>query len=289
MESQGRRSSSSCPGALLSQRPVRRDPQPDLPPGRGPGGRRDDHARRPQGDPDEFARAIFGPERETRFRPGFFPFTEPSVEVDVSCFRCGGSGELADGSRDPLCKGTGWIEILGSGMVDPNVFGFVRAGLRPGARAGLRVRHGDRADRDAQARRPRPAQVLRERRTRPGAVPMRVPYSWLHEYCDPGLSPQSSAERLPCARPRSSGSHHVGAPSADGVRRRPGDLRRAASRRRPARVCEVETGEGNRTIVCGAPNVAAGQAVARGAPRRDDAGRREAGAGEAPRRRRPTG
>ncbi|MGH2962568.1 MAG: phenylalanine--tRNA ligase subunit alpha [Solirubrobacterales bacterium] len=79
-----------------------------------------------KGTLDELARAIFGPERETRFRPGFFPFTEPSVEVDVSCFRCGGSGELDDGSRDPLCKGTGWIEILGSGMVDPNVFGFVR-------------------------------------------------------------------------------------------------------------------------------------------------------------------
>jgi phenylalanyl-tRNA synthetase alpha chain len=78
-----------------------------------------------KGTLDEFARAIFGPERETRFRPGFFPFTEPSVEVDVSCFACGGSGELDDGGRDPLCKGTGWIEILGSGMVDPNVFGFV--------------------------------------------------------------------------------------------------------------------------------------------------------------------
>ena len=79
-----------------------------------------------KGTLDELARAIFGPQRETRFRPGFFPFTEPSVEVDVSCFRCGGSGKLADGSRDPLCKGIGWIEILGAGMVDPNVFGFVR-------------------------------------------------------------------------------------------------------------------------------------------------------------------
>jgi phenylalanyl-tRNA synthetase alpha chain len=78
-----------------------------------------------KGTLDEFARAIFGPERETRFRPDFFPFTEPSVQVDVSCFRCGGTGELPDGSRDPLCKGTGWIEILGAGMVDPNVFGFV--------------------------------------------------------------------------------------------------------------------------------------------------------------------
>ncbi len=80
-----------------------------------------------KGTLDELARALFGPERSTRFRPGFFPFTEPSVEVDVSCFRCGGSGELSDGTRDSVCKGTGWIEILGSGMVDPNVFGFVRA------------------------------------------------------------------------------------------------------------------------------------------------------------------
>jgi phenylalanyl-tRNA synthetase alpha chain len=71
-----------------------------------------------------FARAIFGPDREVRLRPHFFPFTEPSVEVDVSCFNCNG-GMLRDGSRCPLCKGSGWIEILGSGMVDPNVFAHV--------------------------------------------------------------------------------------------------------------------------------------------------------------------
>ena len=53
-------------------------------------------------------------DREIRFRPSFFPFTEPSLEVDVSCFKCGGSG-------CSICKGTGWIEILGSGMVHPNV------------------------------------------------------------------------------------------------------------------------------------------------------------------------
>ncbi len=72
-----------------------------------------------------FARAIFGEEREVRLRPHFFPFTEPSVEVDVSCFNCIG-GVTADGLRCPLCKGEGWIEILGSGMVDPNVFEHVR-------------------------------------------------------------------------------------------------------------------------------------------------------------------
>jgi phenylalanyl-tRNA synthetase alpha chain len=72
-----------------------------------------------------FARAIFGDEREVRLRPHFFPFTEPSVEVDVSCFNCT-EGHLRDGSRCPLCKGTAWLEILGSGMVDPNVFEYVR-------------------------------------------------------------------------------------------------------------------------------------------------------------------
>ncbi len=72
-------------------------------------------------------RELFGPEREIRMRPHFFPFTEPSVEVDVSCFQCGGSGELAGGERCNLCKGQGWIEILGAGMVDPNVLGFVEA------------------------------------------------------------------------------------------------------------------------------------------------------------------
>jgi phenylalanyl-tRNA synthetase alpha chain len=69
--------------------------------------------------------AIFGDEREVRLRPHFFPFTEPSVEVDVSCFQCGGSGALPGGERCNLCKGQGWIEILGAGMVDPNVLGFV--------------------------------------------------------------------------------------------------------------------------------------------------------------------
>jgi len=67
-----------------------------------------------------FARAIFGPDREVRLRPHFFPFTEPSVEVDVSCFMAHRSGR-----RCRVCKDTGWVEILGSGMVDPNVFGHV--------------------------------------------------------------------------------------------------------------------------------------------------------------------
>jgi phenylalanyl-tRNA synthetase alpha chain len=72
-----------------------------------------------------WARATFGAEREVRMRPHFFPFTEPSVEVDVSCFNCK-QGVTADGRRCPICKGEAWLEILGAGMVDPNVFEYVR-------------------------------------------------------------------------------------------------------------------------------------------------------------------
>ena len=61
-----------------------------------------------------FMKKMFGDDREIRFRPSYFPFTEPSVEVDVSCFKCGGKGCA-------LCKGNGWIEVLGAGMVHPNV------------------------------------------------------------------------------------------------------------------------------------------------------------------------
>src|SRR6201990_706749 len=71
-----------------------------------------------------FARAIFGDDRNVRLRPHFFPFTEPSVELDAGGFSCK-QGFLRDGSRCPLCKGTAWIEILGSGMVDPNLYGYV--------------------------------------------------------------------------------------------------------------------------------------------------------------------
>lgn len=68
-----------------------------------------------------FARAEFGADTKIRFRPSFFPFTEPSAEVDISCVLCGGKGQR-DGAPCRVCKGTGWLEILGSGMVDPNVF-----------------------------------------------------------------------------------------------------------------------------------------------------------------------
>ncbi|HZT58711.1 MAG TPA: phenylalanine--tRNA ligase subunit alpha [Pyrinomonadaceae bacterium] len=67
-----------------------------------------------KGTLSEFVRRMFGPATRTRFRPSYFPFTEPSMEADYSCFKCGG-----EGCR--LCKGSGWIELGGSGMVHPNV------------------------------------------------------------------------------------------------------------------------------------------------------------------------
>jgi phenylalanyl-tRNA synthetase alpha chain len=78
-----------------------------------------------QGTLEEMLRAIFGEGREGRMRPHYFPFTEPSVEFDVSCFACEGSGRLPGGERCGLCKGIGWIEVGGAGMVDPNVLEFV--------------------------------------------------------------------------------------------------------------------------------------------------------------------
>lgn len=68
-----------------------------------------------KGTLDAFVRALFGAATKTRFRPSYFPFTEPSAEIDISCVHCGGKGCR-------ICKQTGWLEILGAGMVHPNVF-----------------------------------------------------------------------------------------------------------------------------------------------------------------------
>ncbi|HKE08054.1 MAG TPA: phenylalanine--tRNA ligase subunit alpha [Candidatus Acidoferrum sp.] len=72
-----------------------------------------------------FVKQFFGESVKTRFRPSYFPFTEPSVEFDVSCIFCGGSGTAASGGTCGKCKGAGWIELFGAGMVDPAVYGFV--------------------------------------------------------------------------------------------------------------------------------------------------------------------
>ncbi|MDO1605584.1 phenylalanine--tRNA ligase subunit alpha [Lactobacillus sp. YT155] len=73
-------------------------------------------------------RHVFGAERKIRFRPSYFPFTEPSVEVDITCFACGGTG-------CKICKGTGWIEVLGAGLVHPNV--LKNSGVNPEVYSGF--------------------------------------------------------------------------------------------------------------------------------------------------------
>jgi phenylalanyl-tRNA synthetase alpha chain len=87
-----------------------------------------------KGTLEAFAHDVFGPERKTRFRPSFFPYTEPSGELDISCANCGGTGrapvdqraaerpQRSEGAGCPMCKHTGWVEVLGSGMVHPAVF-----------------------------------------------------------------------------------------------------------------------------------------------------------------------
>lgn len=81
-----------------------------------------------QGMLDEFARVMFSESSRTRLRPSYFPFTEPSVEVDVSCHACGGKG-------CSLCKGTGWIEVLGAGMVNRHV--LENCGINPDEYSGF--------------------------------------------------------------------------------------------------------------------------------------------------------
>jgi phenylalanyl-tRNA synthetase alpha chain len=74
-----------------------------------------------KGTLEAFCRAFYGPDVVLRFRPGYFPFTEPSAEVDISCFLCAPGRGAAPASDCRVCKGSGWLEILGSGMVHPQV------------------------------------------------------------------------------------------------------------------------------------------------------------------------
>jgi phenylalanyl-tRNA synthetase alpha chain len=78
---------------------------------------------------EAFLHRLFGPQYPVRFRPSYFPYTEPSVEADLGCIVCDGSGRLASGDPCRVCKTTGWLEILGSGMVHPAVFEAVNQRL----------------------------------------------------------------------------------------------------------------------------------------------------------------
>lgn len=78
-----------------------------------------------KGTLEYFLKAFFGPEKKVRFRPSYFPFTEPSAEVDISCGICGGAGRLSIGIPCRVCKQSGWVEVMGAGMIHPAVFQYV--------------------------------------------------------------------------------------------------------------------------------------------------------------------
>ena len=186
------------------------------------------------------------------------------MQVDVSCFACEGTGELADGSRDPLCKGSGWIEILGAGMVDPNVFGFVRDhGYDPETTQGFAFGMG--IERIAMLKHGVPdlrkffendVRMLEQFSSRGSRVFAGSPSTWI-----PASRPRSSPTCSRCGRSTSSGSRASACPrptaSSSGGSSR---LEKHPNADRLS-VTEVDTGDGTRTIVCGAPNVAAGQTV----------------------------
>ena len=125
-----------------------------------------------------FARAVFGERARRAPAPALLPLHRALRRGRRLLLSLQGKGFLADGARCHLCKGEGWLEVLGAGEVDPNVYAHIPTternapGYDPEQRAGLRVGHGHRADRDAQARDPRPAPLLRKRSALPGAVRM---------------------------------------------------------------------------------------------------------------------
>jgi phenylalanyl-tRNA synthetase alpha subunit len=120
-----------------------------------------------KGTLDHFTKSLFGPDVSIRMRPSYFPFTEPSAEVDMSCSICGGSG-------CNICKHSGWVEIMGCGMVDPAV--LVNCNIDPDGIQRIRLRHGCGAHRPTDLPRSRSADVLGERRAFPGPVHIRLTF-----------------------------------------------------------------------------------------------------------------
>ena len=170
-----------------------------------------------------FARAVFGDERDVRLRPHFFPFTEPSVEVDVSCFHCDGKGFLRDGARCYLCKGEGWLEVLGAGEVDPNVYSYVPTTERQRARAmtpsrcrgspGGWASSGSRCSSTAS---PTCGSTTKTTCASWSSSDDARSADWLREYCDPDLDVTGIEERLTMTGTKVEAIHHHGVPSAEG-------------------------------------------------------------------------
>ena len=277
-------------GARLPAGHAGRHARADVPPARGARDRRGHHARATSRACCSRSRAqMFGEGTEVRLRPGYFPFTEPSVEVDVSCFRCGGTGTAGRRRAARPAGARAGSRSSARGWWTRTCSGYVAGGrLRPRARPGLRVRDGHRADRDARAPGARPAHAVRERPAPAGAVrsrAVRVPLAWLRSYCDPGTPrrgdrrrahdvPATKLERL----------DRVGVGDDGELRRRARARGRAAPGRRPAervrrgrRVGRAAHDRLRRAERGGRPDGGGGAA------RRGHAGRHQAGRGQAAR------
>ena len=141
-----------CPGRVYRTDELDATHTPGVPPGRGPRRRRGHHDGAPQGHARPLRRPrCSAPASTTRLRPSYFPFTEPSAEVDVLCFVCRGTSVGNPDAPCRTCWSEGWIEWGGCGMVNPRVLRRLRH--RPRRLLRLRVRHGRRADADVPPRR----------------------------------------------------------------------------------------------------------------------------------------
>ena len=206
-------------GSLLPLRGDRRQPRLGVLPGRGPDDRRGHDDGRPQGPPRPVRQ---GDVRRRTSGPASGPATTRSPSRP---WPSTSSASCAAASGCPACGRSGWMTILGAGMVHPVVLQY--GGLDPERYQGFAFGMGPGADQDAQARHHRPAPVPRERPALPGAVPMRVPLSWLRDYVDVQLTPEQLAERLTLLGHGGQGRRGVGRRLAERRRRR-------AARRRDA-------------------------------------------------------
>ena len=216
------------------RRDSRRDAHAAVPPGRGPGRRRGHHARRPQGH----AAGVRARDLRRRPRGAPAPALLPVHRAARSRSTCRAStarqGFLRDGSRCRSARARAGSRSSAPARSTPTSSTTSRRRLRPREGPGLRLGDGHRAHRDAQARRPRPAPLLRERPALPGAVRMRVPVEWLSEYADAGLPVGALEERLTHDRHEGRGRPPPRRRRARALRRRPGARGRPAPRRRPA-------------------------------------------------------
>ena len=204
------------------------------------------------------ARELFGADRETRFRTSFFPFTEPSVEVDVSCFLCGGAGCA-------VCKHSGWIEILGAGEVDQNVLEM--AGLDTSVWQGFAFGMG--IERIAFLKYGFPdLRMLYDNDLRflEQFPCVKVPVSWLRDYVAFDLPLAELAERLVLSglevdRIITRGAPDQGSNHGNFRIGRVVEFGKHPNADR-LRLCRVDVGEGEpRQIVCGASNFVVGDTV----------------------------